>query len=97
METRRAAIHRKMQTPLRQLPITGSAHKAAVVRDDRMRARLVLAARNMTAERRRAAALDCAHHLHLTEAHMAGVGATPCGAEVAEDVRDFESGTRHEA
>ena len=33
METRSAAIHRKMPTPSRQLPITGSAHKAGVVGD----------------------------------------------------------------
>ena len=39
----------------------------------------VLAARDMPAERRRAAALDRRHHLQLAEAHMAGVGsdATP--------------------
>jgi hypothetical protein len=51
----------------------------------------------MTPERRRAAALDRAHHLHLAEAHMTGVGATPGGAEVAEDIRDLQSWTRHEA
>jgi hypothetical protein len=27
---------------------------------------------------------------------MAGVGLTPCRSEVAEDIRDFESGTNHE-
>jgi hypothetical protein len=51
----------------------------------------------MTPERRRAAALDRAHHLHLAEAHMTRIGTTPCGAEVAEDVRDLQSWTRHEA
>jgi len=34
METGSAAIHRKMPMPARQLPITGSAHKAAVIGDD---------------------------------------------------------------
>ena len=39
--------------------------------------RAVLAARDVPAESRRAAALDGAHHLHLAEAHMAAVGFTP--------------------
>jgi hypothetical protein len=51
----------------------------------------------MTSERRRAAALDGAHRLHLAETYMTGVGATPCGAEVAEDVGDLQSWTRHAA
>ena len=65
METRSAAIHRKMAAPPLQLPITGSAHKAAVVGDGRVPAVAVLTARNMAAEGRRAAALDRAHHLQL--------------------------------
>ena len=36
--------------------------------------RTLLAALDMTAERRRAAALDRRHHLELAEAHMAGIG-----------------------
>jgi hypothetical protein len=43
---------------------------AAIVGDDRVRA--VLAARDVAAERRGAAALDCAHHLHLVEADVPG-------------------------
>jgi hypothetical protein len=39
------------------------------------------------AERRRAAALDGAHHLELGEAHVAAVGRTPGGTMVAEDIR----------
>src|SRR6516164_5888249 len=46
----------------------------------------VLAARDMAAECRRAAALDRTHDLHLVEAHMAGIGATPCRPMVAEDI-----------
>ncbi len=61
-----------------------------------MAARVVLAARDVTAERRRAAALDCTHHLHLVEAHVARVGQTPSGTVVAEDVRDLQSWTGHE-
>src|SRR6266853_396497 len=64
---------------------------AAVVGDDRVGA--IFAARNMTAEGRRAAALDCTHHLQLAEAHMTRVGATPRRAEVAEDIRDLQSWT----
>jgi len=44
----------------------------------------------------RAAGLDRAHHLQLCVAHMAAVGVAPSGAEVAEDVRDFQSGTLHD-
>jgi len=69
---------------------------AAIVGDDGVSAALVLTARNMAAKRRRAAALDRTHNLQLAEAHMAGVGLTPRRSEVAEDIRDFESGTNHE-
>ena len=55
----------------------------------------VLAARDVAAERRRAAALDRRHHLQLAEAHMAGVGLTPCRTMVAEDIRDLQRRTRH--
>jgi len=72
-----------------QLPITGSAHKARVVDDERMATRRVLAACDVATERRCAAALDCAHHLQLVEAHMAAVGLTPSGTVIAEDVRDL--------
>src|SRR5271165_1533517 len=64
----------------RQLPITEFAHKAAVVADDGVPARSVLAARNMAAERRCSAAFDRRHHLHLAEADVPRVGATPRGA-----------------
>ena len=95
MERRIAAIHRKTPTPVRQLPITGCAHKAGVVSDVRMAARRVLAARDMAAERRRAAALDCAHHLQLVEARMAAVGLAPRGTVLAEDVRDLQYRSNH--
>ena len=49
METKSAAIHRKMLMPGRQLPITGFAHKTGVIGDARVRA--VLATLDMTAER----------------------------------------------
>jgi hypothetical protein len=42
----------------------------------------------MAAERRRAAALDCAHHLQLVETDVSAVGFTPSGTVVAEDIRD---------
>ena len=74
---------------LRAVPVA-----AAVVGDDGMAA--VLAARDVPAESRRAAALDGAHHLHLGEAHVAAVGLTPSGAVVAEDVRDLQSRPSHE-
>ena len=63
METRSVAIHRKMPMPARQLPITGFAHKTRVVGDSLVVA--VLAARDMTAERRGAAVLDRRHDFQL--------------------------------
>jgi hypothetical protein len=72
METRSAAIHRKMPASTRQLPITGSAHKAGIVGDDGVRA--VLTTLDMPAERCRAAALEGRYHLELAKADTAGVG-----------------------
>src|SRR5258708_37644251 len=64
--------------------------------DPPITAALVLSALNMAAEGSRAAALDRGHDLELAEAHVPGIGLTPCRPEVAEDIRDFESGTDHE-
>src|SRR5579871_11587 len=72
------------------MPVT-----ARVVGDERMAARRVLAACDVAAERHRAAALDCTHHLELVEAHMATVGLTPSGTVIAEDVRDLQSWPNH--
>ena len=77
----------------RQLPITNFAHKAAIVGDDGVSTPLVLAARNMPTEGRRAAALDRTHDLHLVEADVPGIGATPRSPMVAEDIRDLQGGT----
>ena len=55
----------------------------------------VLAARDIAAKGGGAAGLDRAHHLQLCVAHVAAIGLTPSGTEVAEDVRDFQSGTLH--
>ena len=49
----------------------------------------------MAAERRRAAALDRTHDLHLAEAHMAGIGLAPRRPVVAEDIRDLQRWTGH--
>src|SRR6202140_2796525 len=66
-----------------------------VVGDLGMAARRVLAARDMAAERRRAAALDRTHHLQLVEAHMPAVGLTPGRTVVAENVRDLQRWWTH--
>ena len=55
----------------------------------------VLTARDMAAERRRAAALDRRHHLELVEADMAGIGLTPSRPVVAENVRDLQRWLSH--
>ena len=73
---------------LRTVPVA-----TAVVSNDRVGT--VCAARDMPAERRRAAVLDRRHHLQLVEAHMAGVGLTPRRSVTAEDVRDLESWVSH--
>ena len=75
---------------LRAVPVA-----ARVVRDLGVRA--LLAARDMSAERRRAAVLDRRHHLQLAEADMTSIGPTPCRAVAAEDVRDLQRWTRHDA
>jgi hypothetical protein len=72
----------------RQLPTNNFAQKTAAVSDRRVGA--VLATRNVAAKSHGAAALDGRHHFQLTKADVTGVGATPGGAVVAEDIRDLE-------
>ena len=57
--------------------------------------RAVLAALNVAAERRRAAALDCRHHLELVEADVTDIGSTPRRPVIAEDIRDLQLRTKH--
>ena len=93
METKSAAIHRKMSISARQLPITGSAHKAGIVGDADLAA--ILAALDMAAEGCGAAGLDRRHHLELAETEMAGMGRTPGGAMTMEDVGDLQRRAAH--
>ena len=72
------------------MPVT-----AAVVTDLDMTARRVLTTRDMAAERRRAAALDGTHDLHLIEADVPGIGSAPRRPVVAEDIRDLQRWTGH--
>jgi hypothetical protein len=60
-----------------------------------MAACYVLAARDLAAERRGAAALDGTHHLQLVEAHMRAVGLAPRRAVIAENVRDLQNWSSH--
>jgi hypothetical protein len=50
----------------------------------------VFAPRNMSAERRRSAALDCAHHFQLVQANVPRVRRTPGSTMVTEDIRDLQ-------
>src|ERR1700745_725172 len=68
---------------------------AGVVRDLRMAPLRVLAARDISAERRRATALDRTHHLQLVETHLPAVGLTPSRTVIAENVRDLQSWSSH--
>src|SRR5215468_9671610 len=70
------------------MPVT-----TGVVGDLGMAAPVVLAARDMPAERCRAAVLDRRHHLELAEADMAGVGLAPRRSMAAEDIRNLQPWT----
>ena len=78
----------------RALTLRTMAITTAVVSDDRVRA--IFAARDVSAERRRAAALDGRHHLHLVEADVTDIGTTPRRSVVAEDIRDLQHRVRHD-
>src|SRR3984957_5474117 len=93
METKSAAIHRKMPMPARQLPITGFAHKARVVGDAHMGA--VLASLDMAAERFGATNLDRRHDATLGEIQMPLVGRAPTGSVAAEHIRHLKIRRRH--
>src|SRR5467141_3824984 len=69
---RRHPLARRRALALRAVPVA-----AAVVGDRGVGA--VLAARDVSAQRRRAAALDGAHHLELEQADVTAVGMTPRG------------------
>ena len=66
-----------------------------IVGDERVAAGLILAACDVPAERRRAAALDGVHHLELVEADVTAIGLTPIVSVVAEDLRDLQSCAGH--
>src|SRR5262249_32803150 len=85
---RRHPLARRRALALGAVPVA-----AAVVGDCRVGT--VLAARDVSAKGRRAAALDGAHHLELAETHMTAVGITPCGPVAAEDVRDLQGWPGH--
>jgi hypothetical protein len=94
METRRAAIHRKMPTLPRRLPITGSAHKAGVVGATHQSA--IRAGLSVAAQCRRPAQLDGAHHAPFDAAQVSVMGTAISAAVAAEDIRHFQTG-RHDA
>src|SRR5262250_1519988 len=73
------------------MPVT-----TGVVGDLCMAALVVLAARDMPAERCRAAVLDRRHHLELAEADMAGVGLAPRRSMASEDIRNLQPWTRQQ-
>jgi len=57
----------------------------------------VLASRNVTAKRCRAAGLNRAHRFELAKADVTPVGCTPAGTVLAEDVRKLQCGTGHDS
>jgi hypothetical protein len=91
MESEGRVMHRKMRRRARQLPITGSAHKTAVVGDADQAA--VIALLDMTAERRGPARLDGSHDAALLRQEPPALRSTECIAVAAEDVRHLQRGT----
>jgi hypothetical protein len=77
-----------MPMPASQLPITGSAHNATIVRDAAVAA--VLATFDMATKRGCAATLDHRHHLELGQADMARMCRAPCWSMHSKDVGDLE-------
>ena len=71
-----------------RLALWAMAVAAGVVGDVLVRA--VFAPRDMPAKRRRAAALDGAHHLQLVEADMARIRRPPGSTMGTEDIRDLQ-------
>ena len=80
---------------LTALALRTMAVAAAVVGNGGVPARRVGAARNVSAEGRRAAALDRAHYLHLHMGEVTLVGTTPGGAVIAKNIRDLQNWTDH--
>ena len=87
-----AAADARARSSRRQLPITGSAHKAGIVGDARHAA--IVARLDVTAERGCAARLDRAHHAPFDAAQMSGVGRTIGVAMATQNVRDLEANAR---
>jgi hypothetical protein len=77
----------------RGLTLRAVAVAAGIVGDPFVRA--VLAALDVSAERRGPAGLDRRHDLQLGEAHVTGVGLAPRRPMGAKDVGDLEKGPRH--
>ena len=88
METKSGTIHRKMPMPARQLPITGSAHKAAVVGDADLAAALTLL--DVATQSGGSAGFDGGHHTPLVAAEMTGMGLAVSSTVAAEDVRHLK-------
>jgi hypothetical protein len=71
MERKIGAIHRKMPTPERQLPITECTHKAGIVGDADLAAVLTLL--DVSAKHGGAARLDGGHHAALALRELAAL------------------------
>jgi hypothetical protein len=91
METKIAAIHRKMPMPARQLPINGFAHKTGIIGDPRHAA--VVASLHVAAERLGPARHDRAHHAPLDATEMTGTVTTIGVAMPAQDIGDLDGGS----
>jgi len=95
METKSATIHRKMPMAARQLPITGSAHKTAVVGDADRAA--VIALLDMATERWGAARLDSGHDAALVGRKPTALRGAKRIAVAAKDVRHLQIGAHEPA
>ena len=93
MESESAAIHRKMRQQACQLPITGFAHKAAVIRDALVVT--VIALLYVTTKRCSSAKFDRGHDAMLRGGQRSAITLTKGFTVAAEDIRHFQPATGH--
>ena len=86
------AADTRARSSRRQLPITGSAHKAGIVGDARHAA--VVARLDVTTERGCATRNNRAHHAPFDAAQMSGVGQAIGVAMPPQNVSDLEANAR---
>ena len=91
MESGLAATCSKTRSARRQLPITGSAHKAGIIRDACHAA--VVASLDVAAEHLGSACNDSAHHAAFDATKMTGMQSTISIAMLTQDIGNLDGGS----